>query len=200
MTCQHKIKHTTQRVDVCPAVQPKSVGLLRAHVPIRPENGANHGSRESRIVHILGDSEIQDTDALIVANHDVAGLHVAMNEILLVDNLHRIQDFDHEPRGAFIGDGAILLHVLLHIQAIHQLHDDIEVIVQRELVIDLDDALVVQLLKHFHLSLGAGADLHILGELRPDLLDRNLTSIGSYATQHAAHATRTDGCLVNLIY
>jgi len=73
------------------------VALLRAHVVRRAEDGAAVGEVEHER-QVLGEAEVDQGDAAVVAQHDVAGLEIPMQHSRAVDGGERASDRGREPQ------------------------------------------------------------------------------------------------------
>ena len=85
-TRKHLEHDDTQAVKIGARVDRLAVTLLRAHVVRRPKDESTVGQFE---IHrrVLGQSEINQCDAAVVAQHDVAGLQITVQHPRRVDPL-----------------------------------------------------------------------------------------------------------------
>ena len=105
---QHLEEHAPEGPDVRPPVHRLAPGLLRRHVPRRPQEHPGLGApgresgglgpvltraaRQRMDPHGLGEPEVEDLDVAVLGDHDVAGLQVAVDDALLVGDLEGLGD------------------------------------------------------------------------------------------------------------
>ena len=97
-TDQHLVKHDAQAVEIGAPIELFAARLLRTHVVRRTDHrsGACHAGR--RVVG-PGDAEIGQRRGTIVAQKDVVGLDVAMDETLLLRVVDRARDLPGHAQG-----------------------------------------------------------------------------------------------------
>src|SRR5262249_44407490 len=90
-TGEHAEEHTAERIDVRASVQRSRLALLRAHVSRRSQYLPLQRQAFHRFVirvKAFGYAEIHNFDEIVeavqIAQHDVAGLEVAMDEPVFV--------------------------------------------------------------------------------------------------------------------
>ena len=99
---RHLVEHDPQREHVRSRIDRLALGLLGGHVADRPDQcvGGRHLRRRdrrrvgSRFMPQLGDPEVENLQAAAGANHDVAGLEIAMDDALLMRRRHRVGQRD----------------------------------------------------------------------------------------------------------
>ena len=99
----HLVEHDAEGEDVRAVVDGAPLGLLGRHVGGGAEDHALHGQCASVVSRLtsgpgagllaqLGETEVEDLDVLVVGDHDVAGLEVAVDQATLVGRPERLGD------------------------------------------------------------------------------------------------------------
>ncbi len=86
---QHFVQHDAETVDIAARVDLLAMALLRAHVVRRAEDQSLVGHFHLQR-HVFGETEIDQRDAAVVAQHHVSGFQIAVQDADLVDGLQRI--------------------------------------------------------------------------------------------------------------
>jgi hypothetical protein len=102
-TGEHLEAHDRERILVGASVDGLAKRLLRRHVVWRPNDATGFcQSRNRRLVvghtRCLRDTEIGEQDALVVVEHDVVGLHVAVDDAMSVRVRQGGGSIDKDPR------------------------------------------------------------------------------------------------------
>ena len=96
--------------------------------------------------HVFGETEVDQRDAVVVAQHHVAGLEVAMKNSHFVDGLQRVREIarirQRLPRGESFG------HALAQVAAREMLHRQEQVIVGDAEIVDAHDVRMADLAQH----------------------------------------------------
>jgi len=145
--------------------------LLGRKVEHRAHHGA--GARHGRGVGKVRQAEIGELGLALGIEQDVAGLHVAVDDLALVGAAQRPRHLERDARRFGPGELA-LLQAISQAAARHQLHDEVTLPALLAHVIDLDDMGVVELRQRAALAhkaqhhLGFGAlGKHLDGHLAP---------------------------------
>ena len=165
--------------------------VLGRHVRRRAEQLPGH--RHALLVDDLRDAEVGELDEPVVADHDVLGLDVAMDDAELVRVLERARHLagDHlrdlGERQRRVGEE------VLERAAVDELGDDVALgRVGPRVIENLEDVLVAQLGDGVRLALQPRARLCLAGEVRVQHLDRDLAierRVGRFVDhRHAALA------------
>ena len=173
LTGERFVHEHAERVEVGLGDYVRTDALLRCHVLGRTERVAS--LRERLGARQLAHSKVEDLRRCVVAEEDVAGLEIAMNDALLVRRRERATDADeHRDREAWSDD--VLTRELVGEGApIQALHDDVhravghlvEVVDARDVRmvdVDLDVGLATQACDLAAVLRGSAAE-HLHGDL-----------------------------------
>jgi len=172
LAVEQLVEDHAERVDVGRGVDGLALHLLRGHVSRRADHAPGRG-QAVLVVDQLGDAEVEDLGLAAVGDQDVVGLHVPVDDLVVVRDPDRGQELldqvdrnvDAEPP-VFIQPGA-------HRAAVDPLHDDEKdgtVLVE---VVDADDARVVQGRDRGRLAVKALAEAGVARVLVGQDLDRD---------------------------
>jgi hypothetical protein len=181
---EHLVHDDAQRIYVAPGVGHRALGLLRRHIV----HGA-HG-----LVGIAGqaalqlrDAEISHLDGAVLQQHDVLGLDVAVDYAPLMGVGQGLGDLRGKMQRLLPAQRALLLHVLLEGDAVHQLHHDVFHAVAVPHVVYGYDVGVGEHGNGLRLGLEALLRLVVGGQIVPQYLD------GVVAVQPVAQRLVYDG-------
>ena len=123
---EHLVEHDAEGVDVAARVSALSADLLGRDVVGRAEALGEVAEGEAAGAGVGGDAEVDEADVVVVVDHDVLGLHVAVDDAVGVDVLQRAADADGELDGAVDGEPGLLLNDLAEKAAGDPLHDHVD--------------------------------------------------------------------------
>src|SRR5579872_1164347 len=150
----HLVEHRSDRVDVGPRVASAAPHLLGRHVIGRADGGreAEPGEPPGRFVH--GDAEVEELDRPVLADDDVVGLEVAVDDPLAVEIDDRAADLARERDRLVHRDALSFLHDGAQGPALRELHHEVHPALLLGLE-DPDDVRVRELLADLLLALEA---------------------------------------------
>ncbi len=162
-----------------------------------PEHGRRLRHRGGAVGDRPGDAEVHDLDLAGAAEHDVAGLDVAVDDPVPVRVVERRQRALGDLDGALRGEPVAGLHQLAQRRAVDVLHDDVG---DRHTghvglagVVHGDDVRVVQRRGGVRLTAEAGHERGVPGEVRAQQLDRDAAAQAQVAALvDLGHAATTD--------
>ncbi|MCO5165043.1 MAG: hypothetical protein M9894_01580 [Planctomycetes bacterium] len=126
-----------QRVEVGPRVELlERHGLLGGHVVGRAQERAD-GDRAG-LVQALGEAEVDQLGRPVVADQDVRGLQVAVDEVVLLEAGDRLGHAEAHRQGLRLGEPAVLAQQVLDRRAVDQLEGDV-VLPGRGAAADVDE-------------------------------------------------------------
>jgi hypothetical protein len=143
------VEGRAQAVDVAAAVEASDLapGLLGRHVGGGPEDGA--GDRSARVVDRTRQPEIDDVgmpaSVGVARDHDVGGLHVAVDEPQRVRRVDGVGHLGHDADDLFLGHPR---GRLAERGAVDVLHRDVRTTVQLADLVDLADVRVMDARLH----------------------------------------------------
>ena len=193
---EHLEQDDAERVDVGCAGDLVAARLLRAEVVDGAERRAGDGHR--RLGHGARDAEVGDLHVPGVGDHDVAGLHVAVDDPLAVRRLERARGADCDPHRIVDRQRAAVAQDRRQVATVDELHDDVLLAIGPvgAVVVDADDVRVRQAAGRARLLLEARGEARVGPELGPQDLDRHLAVEllvdGAPDRRHAAVAQRGD--------
>ena len=165
---------------------------LRREVTRRTDHQA--GLREPEVVGGLGDAEV-DHHRLAVEHHHVARLQVAVDHPGLVDRLQRLGEAAGQREPALRGQRTTVVHLLVQWAAGDEPGDQVGPVVAQVVVEDAGDTGVVDLLQGGRLAFKARASGRVVGDVRPQDLQRHLfvdRALGQVHDPHTALAEPAD--------
>ena len=107
----------------------------------------------------VGDAEVEDLHLPVPEHEDVGGLHVAVDDALLVRELQPVADLDHERELVLDAGERLLGDELPKLVALEQLHHDEEVAVRFTEIVNGHDVGMAQLGAGLSLAKEPGAEL-----------------------------------------
>ena len=187
---QQLVEHDAERVQVGAGIDPLALGLLRREVGGGPEHGSGRGDR--LVADRAGDAEVGDLHRAVLGEHDVARLHVAVDEQVLVRVGERTADVRGDLQPAVLGQPAGVER-LLQGPAADALHDD-ERLVAVDTGVEHDDEVGVREPGDVaRLVAEAGGEGGVLAEPLAQHLDGDLTIEQPVARrEHLGHAPSAD--------
>ena len=140
----HFEQYDTHAVDVGLERHFVAVALFRGHVFGRAHGHA--GAREAFLFHLLDvrDAEVHDIDAVVAGEHDVRGLHVAVDDSLAVRVEEAACNLLDDDFYRFEREFALVLQNFGKRNPLHISHRDKELVALLAEVEYVDDVLVVQ--------------------------------------------------------
>jgi hypothetical protein len=96
-------------VSIAALVAALALHLLRRDVIGRAQRGRQRGVRDAPRVLFQGDAEVDDLDAIVIQDHDVLGLQVAVHHAVLVQVVERFADGHGEGHGAAHGQFSLFV-------------------------------------------------------------------------------------------
>ena len=121
---QHLVQHHPGGVEVGTGVDGFALGLLGGEVGGGAEDRGCLGDRRRRVGDGAGDAEVHDLDLVVLGDHDIAGLDVAVDDARAVRVLERLQDAVGV-RNRTLGIQRAALDQLLQQPSLDELHDDV---------------------------------------------------------------------------
>ena len=142
---------------------------------------------------MLGETEVDQRDAVVIAQHHVAGLEVAMKNSHFVDGLQRVGEIARErqrlPRGESFG------HALAQVAAREMLHRQEQVVVGDAEIVDAHDVRMADLAQHLEFlqeALHRLIDAGFLADGRRDLEHHHVAMRGAFGEEQLRHRTLRD--------
>ena len=138
---QHLVEDDAEAVQIRASIQLLAARLLGAHVVRRAHHraGARHARR--RIIG-AGDAEIGQRRGAVIAQQDVVGLDVAVDETLLLRVVDRAGDFARHAQGE--GDRAWRAVLAQHRTAGKIFHRHVVIVAAAADIVDADDVAMMQ--------------------------------------------------------
>ena len=136
------VENAGERVDVGATVDRAALDLLRRGVLGRPDEAA--GARRPVRPELLRDAEVGEEDAIVVADEDVRGLHVAMDEPAYVGRVERRAHLRGDAERCPERKAPLGCQQRLQVDPVHAGHGDVEEVALLAGVVDRDDARVVE--------------------------------------------------------
>ena len=183
---QHFVQHDAEGEDVRAMVSRKAAHLLRGHVADGAEDRVRRRCSPSTASPVaragrgrvglreLGETEVEDFDALVGGDEDVFRLQVAMDDALVVrggkpaGELHRVRESlaDKKPRACRVRNRPLVAgrKPVAQRLALEQLRDDVRRAVVLADVVDIQNVRMVQRGRRARLLLEAGQTPAIPGE------------------------------------
>ncbi len=99
---RHFVDDRPEREEIAAVIDRVAEQALRRHVVGRAEDAAGRGEAAARFLievddrRLFGQAEVEQLHDAALGDEDVGGLHVAMNDALLVRRVERIGDLDGE--------------------------------------------------------------------------------------------------------
>ena len=90
LTADHLVEHAPKRPNVGAVIDPRALGLLRAHVGNSTQRRVE--LRQLRTLGQQGQPEVQHGNVALVVDDDVGGFDVAVHDILFVSSLQSLGD------------------------------------------------------------------------------------------------------------
>ena len=96
----HFVDHRPEREEIAAVIDRVAEQPFRRHVVGRPEDAAGRGEAAARFLievgdrRLFGESEVEQLHDAALGDEDIGGLHVTMNDTLLVRRVERIGDLD----------------------------------------------------------------------------------------------------------
>ncbi len=193
---EHLEQDDPQGVHVRGAGHLVAACLLGTEVMHRPERRAGDGHRG--LADRPRDPEVGDLHVAGVGDHDVARLHVAVDDPLPMRRLQRARGPDRDANRVVGRQGTTLAQDRRQVAPIDELHDDVLLAIGPvgAVVVDADDVRVRQAPRGARLLLESGREAGIGAKLRPKDLDRDLAIEllvhGAPDRRHAAVAEGRD--------
>ena len=190
----HLVEHHPQRVEVGPAVEGLALGLLGREVRGR----AHHRPDVGQVVAGAagqrgGDAEVGHLHLAVVADDDVAELHVAVHQPGAVGAAERVGHVRGDLRGPVGAERSGGSQHVGHAAAHDVLHDDVVGALLLAPVVDADDVGVVEVGGGLRLPAETLHEARVVGELREQDLDRHLPVERSVSGQvDVGHAAPRD--------
>ena len=186
---EHLVEHHAERVDVGLRPDAATARLLGREVLRGADDRADLGHLR---VAGVGDAEVGDLDAAVVADEHVVRLDVAVDDAVLV-GVAQAGEHLHRDRDRALGrERALLLDDLLERAPLEVLHRDVRAAVGLAAVVDGDDVRVVEARGGLRLAPEALDELAVLGVALGHDLERDLAAearvLGQVDRRHAADA------------
>ena len=187
-------QHDAEAVDVRGGRGQLAARLLRAEVVDGPERRA--GQRQRGLRQGPGDAEVGDLHAALAGHEHVAGLDVAVDEAAVMRGPQGARGLGDESRGGSRRERAAPANDRGEVLALDELHDDERPDRVGAVVVDRDDARVVQGSGGLRLVPEAVVEVGIRPVLGPQDLDRDvaleLVVAGPVDGRHAALPEQLD--------
>jgi len=106
LTGEHFIEDDADGIDVGPAIAALAFDLLGRDVIGGADGGGEVGVSEAAGGCVAGYAEVDELDVVVVVDHDVFRLEVAVNDAIGMDVLERIENADGDVDGALLRDAA----------------------------------------------------------------------------------------------
>ena len=140
---QHVIVGGAKGIGVGPGVRLLTFALLGRHEVRRAHDGAGLGD-VGHGLHCLCEPKVRDLDAAVVAQEDVVGFDIAVDQAILLRGLERVRHADGNVGGPVERQAAAARHHLLKAFARHVLHLDEIGVLGAAHIVDQHDVGVVQ--------------------------------------------------------
>ena len=122
---KHLVENHAHGINVGAAVAALAFHLLRRDVVRRAEGGGEVGIGEAARRGVAGDAEVDQLDVVVVVDHDVFRLQVAVDDAVGVDVVERLKNAEGDVDGAVMGNAA-LVENLAQKAALAPLHDHVD--------------------------------------------------------------------------
>lgn len=159
-------------VDVAAGVRGAVLDLLGRQVGDGPQDGAARRGRRLRGQR-AGEPEVGHLDLTVLADDDVLRLDVPVHDAGPVGQAQRLGDRDQQVQRGTRGERCLGLDDLAQRATAHQLHDEEHVHPVGALVVDRDDARVVEAGRGSRLTSETVREGLVVGEPGPQQLDRH---------------------------
>ena len=172
------VRHDPQRVDVAAEVHVVAARVLGAHVLRRAQHVSGGGGRVPLLGQVLlGDVEVHEVGHPPAVQHDVGGLHVAMDDPHVVQGLQAGSDL-HRALEGLLGSEALAggPQERLQVLALEQLHGEVEPALLLVGGVDPAHVGVPHLAGQLHLRAEPPDHLRPSGEVGAQHLDRDLVA------------------------
>ena len=188
---EHLVQHDAGGVKVRTLIRLFSARLLRGHVFRRAED--RPGDRQGLAFRAPRQAEVHQHHAAAPVQHDVARLHVAMDDPNAMDRLYPLKELGEHGQGLVRREAAPSLDDLLQRHSVHQFH---RIEAGRSLLADGVDSDEVRM---FHVAQGARLLLEtapirlVQRQLRREDLNGHLAvERGIVRAVHGGHAARAN--------
>ncbi len=165
--------------------------LLRGHVVRRPHDLPGLGHVRLRFVD---ESEVQDFHLTVLAQVDVGGLQVAVDDALRVSEGEAVGDLLHDAEDLVDGERSAALDELLEVLALEKLHHHVEVAFFLDEIEDGDDVGMVELRGVAGLTLESLDEIRVGAKGLGDDLERDV----AVENRVVAFVDLTHGALADL--
>ncbi len=169
------VQHATQRVDVGAGVDGFAARLLRRQVLGGADHRGGLGDAVARVGERAGDAEVHHLHGAGLADHDVRGLDVAVDDAVLVAEVQRLAGVGDDLDGLPGWDRSVAVHDVAQRHAVDVLHHDVGQRAGRRLglpgVVDRHDRGVVQCRGVLRLASEAQVEAGVAGEVGAQHLD-----------------------------
>ena len=186
----HLVEDHAEREDVGLRADRLALDLLGRHVERRADDRAR--LRHSRLLGGLGQAEVGDVHVIGGVDHDVLGLQVAVDDALVVRGLEAFRRLAEDAQEALGRQLALLLQDRGQVPPVDELHrQELDAVALAEIE-DAQDVGVRHAARELDLALEALEDLGVLGDVRPDELQRDVAVqalvVHEVDGAHSAHA------------
>ncbi len=186
-------QHDAKRENVGTLIDRLALADLRRQITWRADEFAGGGEFLGEILRGQGNAEVGDLDAAAAADHQVAGLDVAMNHALVVGRGKTQGGFVNDLRGLFGLELAIALEQRAQRFAVDEFHDEIRLAFILADEIDLDDVWIVERGHAARLAQKTFLDAFVVGQRIGQHLDRDIAIQRRFvALVDHAHSTATE--------
>ena len=97
---QHFVEHDAQGIEIAAGIAALSFDLLGRNVVGRAHGGRELGESEAAGASIAGDAEVDELDVVVLVDHYVFRLQVAMHDAVRVNVVERIENAQGDVDGA----------------------------------------------------------------------------------------------------
>jgi hypothetical protein len=193
---RHSYKHESERVEIGSPVEFLAAHLLGRQVL----RGAHHDVVAGEVglgrLQPFGDAEVGQQHATVRRHHDVARLHVTVDETRGVCMVERRRHAGADVTGEFGAEPFLGVEDLAQALALDELHDDGLASVLFEHVVDGDDVRMVEARRSDRLAPEALGDHRVGGEGRFEPFDRDFAVEREIDGQpHLGHAALREHAL-----
>lgn len=176
------VENDAVRPDVAERVHLRAPEQFRGHINHGSDEIALLGKTGGVVAHQARDAEIHDLDRAIAQDHDIGGLHVAVQDAVLVRTMQPVRDLIHHANLLVQAHRRAVLDDLLQVLTVQILHDQKGRVTLLSELVDRDDILVAQV---------AGGDSFILEAIeRIGVLGRGQYFDSDDAVHHGIEGTK----------